>query len=209
MRPTVMVADDHVVFTDGIVRILAERFDVVATVADGGQVLAAATRCRPQVIVMDVSMPTVSGLDALRKLRAERHQAKVIFLTMHAEATLAVEAFRLGARGYVLKQSSSDELITAIDAVVNGHKYLAAALTEGVMALVAAPVDFAAVPLNPRQKEVLRHILDGRRVKDIAASLDLSPRAVEHIKYEIMSALHVNSTAQLVRYAIEHRLLSL
>ena len=145
----------------------------------------------------------------MRILKAEQHEAKVIFLTMHAEAKLAVEAFRLGARGYVLKQSSSDELITAIDAVLNGHKYLTAALTEGVMALMAAPVDPTEVALNPRQKEVLRQVVDGRRVKEIAVSLDLSPRAVENIKYEIMSALRVNSTAQLVRYAIEHRLLSL
>jgi DNA-binding NarL/FixJ family response regulator len=137
-----MVVDDHGVFTDGIVRILAERFDVVGTVADGSQVLAAAVRLQPQVIVMDVSMPTVSGLEALRMLEAEEHEAKVIFLTMHAEATLAVEAFRMGARGFVLKQSSSDELITAIDAVLKGHKYLAAALIEEVMALMAAPADF-------------------------------------------------------------------
>jgi DNA-binding NarL/FixJ family response regulator len=203
-----MVVDDHVVFTDGLVRILAERFDVVGTVADGSQVLAAAVRLQPQVIVMDVSMPTVSGLEALRTLKAEGHEAKVIILTMHADAKLAVEAFRMGARGYVLKQSSSDELITAIDAVLNGHKYLAASLTEGVMALMAAPVEPAAVALNPRQKEVLRQIVDGRRVKEIAVSLEVSPRAVENIKHEIMSALQVNSTAQLVRYAIEHRLLS-
>ena len=203
-----MVVDDHVVFTDGLVRILAERFDVVGTVADGGHVLAAALRLQPKVIVMEVSMPTVSGLDALRRLKAEEHEAKVIFLTMHAEAKLAVEAFRMGARGYVLKQSSSNELISAIDAVLNGHKYLDVALTEAVMALLAAPVETAAVTLNPRQKEVLRQIVNGRRVKEIAVSLKVSPRAVENLKYEIMSALQVNSTAQLVRYAIEHRLLA-
>ena len=99
VRPTVMVVDDHVVFTDGIVRILSERFDVVGTVADGSQVLTAACRLQPQVIVMDISMPTVSGLEALRMLKADDHDAKVIFLTMHAEAKLAVEAFRMGARG--------------------------------------------------------------------------------------------------------------
>jgi DNA-binding NarL/FixJ family response regulator len=204
-----MVADDHVVFTDGIVRILEERFDVVATVADGSQVLDAATRLHPQIIVMDISMPKMSGLEALRRLSAVQNESQVIFLTMHAEAVLAVEAFRMGARGYVLKQSGSEELLNAIEAVLNGHKYLAAALTDGVMSLLAAPIDPAAVELSPRQKEVLRLIVDGRRVKEIAASLELSPRAVENIKYEIMSALRVNSTAQLVRYTIEHRLVSL
>jgi DNA-binding NarL/FixJ family response regulator len=204
-----MVADDHVVFTDGIVRILEERFDVVATVADGSQILDAATRLHPQIIVMDISMPKMSGLEALRRLSAVQNESQVIFLTMHAEAVLAVEAFRMGARGYVLKQSGSEELLNAIEAVLNGHKYLAAALTDGVMSLLAAPIDPAAVELSPRQKEVLRLIVDGRRVKEIAASLELSPRAVENIKYEIMSALRVNSTAQLVRYTIEHRLVSL
>jgi CheY-like chemotaxis protein len=140
-RATVMIADDHVAFTDGIVRILETRFDVVGTVTDGDLLVEAAARLHPDVIVMDISMPSVSGLEALRRLRTRPSDSKVIFLTLHSDPKLAAEAFRNGARGFVLKQSTGEELIAAIDAVLEGHKYLAAALTEGVL---APPVLLAA-----------------------------------------------------------------
>ncbi len=204
-RPTVLVADDHVVFTDGIVRILKERFDVVGTVADGGSLLEAAGRLHPDVIVTDISMPTVSGLEGLRQLKTRRVDSRVIFLTMHADARLAAEAFRLGARAFVLKQSSGDELVKAIEEVLQGHKYMSPALTDEVLALMSDP---AASPgeLSSRQKEVLRLIVNGHRMKEIAAHLNLSPRTVETIKYGMMRDLNVHSTTELVRYAIEHRL---
>lgn len=205
-RPTVLVADDHVVFTEGIVRILEGRFDVVGSVTDGGLLVEAAARLRPDVIVLDISMPKVSGLEALRRLKAKHSASKVIFLTMHADARLAAEALRAGARGFVVKQSSGEDLVAAIDAVLQGHKYLSAVLTEEVLRLMSGPADPAAVKLSPRQLDVLRLIVKGQRVKEIAANLDLSPRTVETIKYEMMSALNVHSTAGLVRYAIEHRL---
>jgi DNA-binding NarL/FixJ family response regulator len=126
---TVLLADDHIVFTDGIVRILREHFDVVGTVRDGSSLVEAATRLRPDVIVSDISMPTLSGFEGLRQLKAHHIESRMIFLTMHADAKLAAEAFRLGARAFVLKQSSGDELVKAIQAVVEGHKYMSAALT--------------------------------------------------------------------------------
>ncbi len=201
-----MLADDHVVFTDGIVRILSERFDVVGIVTDGSSLLEAAVRLRPDVIVTDISMPTLSGLEGLRQLKTRHLESRVLFLTMHADARLAAEAFRLGARGFVLKQSSGDELIKGIEAVLQGHKYISPALTDDVMTLMASPNGPPGLELSSRQKEVLRLVVSGQRMKEIAANLNLSPRTVETIKYEMMRDLNVHSTTELVRYAIEHRL---
>ena len=205
-RATVLLADDHLVFTDGVVRILREHFDVVGTVADGTSLVDAATRLRPDVIVSDISMPTLSGLEGLRQLKAHHIESRIIFLTMHADPKLAAEAFRLGAKGFVLKQSSGDELVKAIQAVIEGHKYMSAPLTDEVLALMSAPSRSPGAELTSRQKEVLRLIVSGQRTKEIAANLNLSPRTVETIKYEVMHDLGVHSTAELVRYAIEHQL---
>ena len=206
--PTVLLADDHVVFTDGIVQLFQGRFDVVGTVADGSLLLDAVARLHPDVIVMDISMPKLSGLEALRQLKARQDQTKVIFLTMHAEAKLAAEALRVGAKGFLVKESSGAELINAVDAVLQGRTYLTSALTEEVLALTASPPDPAAVTLSARQREVLRLIVNGQRMKEIAATLNLSPRTVETIKYDMMRDLNVHSTAELVRYAVEHRLVA-
>jgi DNA-binding NarL/FixJ family response regulator len=205
-RPTILLADDHVVFTDGIVRILKEHFDVVGTVTDGSALVEAARRLHPDVIVTDISMPTVSGVEALRRLKGHHIDSRVIFLTMHADAALAAEAFRLGARGFVLKLSSGEELVKAISEVLHGHKYMSAALTDQVLELMAHPAKAARTELSSRQKEVLRLIVNGHRMKEIAAHLNLSPRTVETIKYEMMRDLNVHSTTELVRHAIEHQL---
>jgi len=205
-RPTVLLADDHVVFTDGIVRILTEHFDVVGSVTDGSSILEAASRLHPDVIVTDISMPTLSGLEGLRQLKANRDDSRVIFLTMHSDARLAAEAFRLGAKGYVLKQSSAEDLVKAIEAVLAGHTYMSSMLTEEVLALMSEPSGPSGSELTSRQKEVLRLIVNGHRTKEIAANLNLSPRTVETIKYEMMRNLNVHSTTELVRYSIENRL---
>jgi DNA-binding NarL/FixJ family response regulator len=207
-RPTLLLADDHVVFTDAMRRMLGDRFEVVGTITDGASMCDAVDRLRPDAVVADISMATLSGLEALRRLRARRDATRVIFLTMHADPRLAAEAFRLGARGFVLKQSSSDELVHAIDAVLQGHKYISPALTDDVLSLMAAPDGPYDTTLTSRQQEVLRLIVSGHRMKEIAADLHLSPRTVETIKYEMMRDLDVHSTAQLVRFAIERRLVA-
>ena len=207
-RPKILLADDHVVFTDGIVRILRDRFDVVGAVTDGHALIDAAEKLRPDVIVSDISMPTLSGIEGLRQLKAKHGDVRVIFLTMHADAKLAADAFRLGAKGFVLKQSSGEELVKAIDSVLEGHKYMSSALTDEVLDLMSAPSTQSGPVLTSRQTEVLRLIVNGQRMKEIAASLNLSPRTVETIKYEMMRDLDVHSTAQLVRFAIERRLVA-
>jgi DNA-binding NarL/FixJ family response regulator len=207
-RPTLLLADDHVVFTDAMRRMLEDRFEVVGTVTDGGSLCEAVTRLRPDAVVTDISMATLSGLEGLRRLQARRDATRVIVLTMHADPRLAAEAFRLGARGFVLKQSSSDELLHAIDAVLHGHKYISPVLTEEVLSLRATPDGPFEAALSSRQQEVLRLIVNGHRMKAIAADLCLSPRTVETIKYEMMRDLDVHSTAELVRCAIERRLVA-
>ena len=207
-RPTVLIADDHPIVMEGLVSLLKDGFEVVGTVGDGTRLLDEAARLRPDVIVTDISMPGVSGLDALRRLKATRTDVKVIVLTMHARAKLAMEAIRAGASGFVVKQSASAELVTAINEALQDRVYLTPAVTRDVMAHVSRAPAGPAVHLTPRQREVLRLILEGRRMKEIGAILNLSTRTVETHKYEMMQALGVQSTAELVRYAIEHRLLA-
>jgi DNA-binding NarL/FixJ family response regulator len=201
-RTKVLLADDHIVVAEGLATLLKNRFDLVGTVSNGSELIDAARKLRPDVIVADISMPVLSGLEALRRLKAARSDAKVIFLTMHADAQLATEAFRAGASGYVLKQSAGEELIAAIQEVLQGRTYLTPLMTKDVIANFTETTP-PTVKLTPRQREVLRLIAEGRRMKEIGAMLQLSTRTVETHKYEMMRGLGVESTAELVRYAIQ------
>ena len=202
-RTTVLLADDHAIVAEGLATLLKGYFNLVGTVGDGSQLIEAARALQPDVIIADMAMPVLSGLEALRQLKGERIDAKVIFLTMHADAQLATEALRAGASGYVLKQSAGEELIRAIQEVLEGRVYLTPLLTKDVITTLTEPTTQPAVQLTPRQLEVLRLIAEGRRMKEIGATLQLSTRTVETHKYQMMRALGVDSTAALVRYAIE------
>ena len=210
MRPhTVLIADDHAIVKEGLVALLKEHaFDVVGAVGDGDLLVDAAKRLRPDVIVTDISMPGLSGLDVLARLKAERVESKVIVLTMHNDAELATRAMRAGASGFLLKHSAGEELLNAIGQALQGRVYLTPAVTRDVMTKMAASPDEAKPQLTPRQLDVLRLILQGQRMKEIAAALNLSTRTVETHKYQLMETLGVQSTAELVKYAIEHRLLA-
>lgn len=204
----VLLADDHTIVTQGLVSLLKEHFDLVGAVGDGTLLLQEAKRLRPDVIVSDISMPGMTGLEALRQLKAEHVEARVIFLTMHTDPQLATEAIRAGANGFLLKHSAGEELIDAIQQVLQDRIYLTPMVTKEVISRIGErPVD-AGPQLTARQREILRLITDGRRMKEIAAILDLSTRTVEAHKYEIMRTLDVQSTAELVRYAILHGLVS-
>jgi len=207
-RLTVLIADDHPIVREGILSLLRDQnLDVVGTVGDGAALLESAQRLKPDLIVTDISMPGMSGLDALTRLRAQNLPSKIILLTMHADPELATRAVKAGASGFVLKEGAAEELITAIDQVMRGRLYLTAAVTRQVLERMAAPVDRAEPQLTPRQLDVLRLILLGQRTKEIAASLELSPRTVETHKYQMMDVLGVRSTAELVRYALERNLI--
>ena len=167
----------------------------------------AAKRLRPDVIVTDLSMPGLSGLDVLARLRAERVDSKIIVLTMHHDADLATVAMRGGASGFLLKESAGEELVAAIRQALQGRVYLTPALTRDVMERMAGSSGASEPQLTPRQLDVLRLIVKGQRMKEIAANLGLSTRTVETHKYEMMEILGLHSTAELVRYALDRRLM--
>jgi DNA-binding NarL/FixJ family response regulator len=208
-RYTVLVADDHGIVREGVVNLLKEHdFDVVGAVGNGQELIDAALRLRPDLIVTDLSMPGLSGIDVLTRLKAERVESKVIVLTMHQDADLATRALRAGAWGFLLKHSAGEELLNAIQQTVEGRVYLTSTLTKDVLERMAAPASQSEPQLTARQRDVLRLIVEGRRMKEIAAALQLSARTVETHKYQMMQSLGVSSTAELVKYAITHRLIA-
>jgi len=205
--PKVMIVDDHRAVVEGLVQLLGDRFDIVDTIADGRHVLDGVSRRNPAVVLLDISIPGANGIQVLRQLRKCRPELKVIVLTMYADASLAVEALRMGASGYVLK-SGGEELLTALDAVLGGETYLARDLRGESASLMAGVTDPRQIELSPRQREVLQLIVLGRRMTEIASVLDLSVGSVNAVKRELMQLLNVDSTAQLVEYAEEHRLVA-
>ncbi len=196
-RTKVLLADDHALVAEGISRLLEEKYELVGAARDGDELVELARKLQPDLVVTDVAMPGLSGLEALRRLRGEGNAARFVFLTMHADPQLADEAFRAGASGFVLKHCAGEELVGAIDEVVRGGTYSTPRLAR----------DEDATPrLTPRQRQVLRLVADGKPMKEIAASLGVSLRTVETHKYEMMRVLRVQSNAELVRWAVRHGL---
>ena len=208
-RTTVLVADDHAIVMEGLVSLLKEHaFDVVGAVGDGEKLIEAARRLKPDVIVTDLSMPGMTGLEVLVKLKDEKFESKVVVLTMHNDAERATQALKAGASAFLLKESAGEELVNAIHQALQGRVYLTAAVTRSVIERMAdSPGQASSSELTPRQLDVLRLIVKGQRMKEIASTLRLSTRTVETHKYEMMQVLGLHSTAELVRYAIERRLI--
>ena len=206
---TVLLADDHAVVAEGLAALLRESFTLVATVKDGRELLAASEKYKPDVIVTDISMPLLNGLDAIRQIRSKRPDAKIVVLTMHADRDLAVEAFRGGASGYVLKTSPGEELLTAIRTVAQGRVFLTSLIAKDMIdVLLEANQEPKAggSKLTPRQREVLQLIAEGRTMKEVAGVLLISPRTAESHKYEMMQLLGVTTTAGLIQHAIRMKL---
>lgn len=210
-RTTVLLADDHLIVAEGLQSLLRQTVKLVGTVGDGRALVETARRLQPDVIVTDITMPLLNGLDAVRQLKSEGIAAKVIVLTMHKDAQLAEEAFRVGVCGYILKQSAGDELLTAISEVVQGRLYLTPLITKDLISVLLESQG-AAKPqepqLTPRQREVLQLIAEGRTMKEAAAILNISARTAETHKYEMMQSLGVQTTAELIQYAIRLHLIS-
>jgi DNA-binding NarL/FixJ family response regulator len=210
-RASVLLADDHAIVAEGLASLLKDSFDVVGRVRDGRELIEAAKALKPAVIVTDISMPLLNWLDAVRHLRAEGVQSKVIILTQHQEAHFAVQAFRAGVSGYLLKQSAGEELATAILEVLQGRVYLTGLVTKDLISVLLAARNKGVAEeslLSPRQREILQLIAEGKTAKEVAGILNISTRTVEGHKYEIMRILGVKTSAELVLHAIRLGLVS-
>lgn len=206
-RTKVLLADDHVVVAKGLEALLKDTFDLVGVVHDGRALIEAVETLRPDVVVTDISMPLLNGLDAVRQIRTRRPDVKVVVLTMHKETQLAADAFRAGASGYLLKVSPGEELITAIQQAALGRAYVTTLLAKDLITLLMEAGEGSSdTPLTPRQRQVLQLIAEGRTMKEVASILNISPRTAESHKYEIMRVLGVQTTAGLVQYAIRLKL---
>ncbi len=202
--PTVLLADDHAIVAQGLASLLQADFHIIGIVRDGRALLEVAKERKPDVIVTDISMPLLNGLDAARQLKNDGIASKVIVVTEHKEMQFAVEAFRVGVSGYLLKMSKCAELVTAIREALHGRTYLSPLIAKDLMsALIAARgAEKEGPKLTLRQREILQPMAEGKTAKEVANILNISARTVEGYKYEIMKALGVTTTAQMIRQAI-------
>ncbi len=206
-RPRVLLADDHLLVAEALKSLLSAEFDLVGMVGDGRALVEAAGRLRPDVIVADITMPHLNGIDALVQLRQGGNRVPVVFLTMHRDATFARRALEAGASGFVLKHSAATELIDALRAALDGKTYLTPQLAGEVLDAMKRGPEQADNPigaLTPRQREVLQLLAEGRSAKEIAASLSISSRTVEFHKYQMMETLGIHNNAELIHFAIKN-----
>jgi len=203
-RPTILIADDHKMFAQGLAGLLEDEFDLVGAVENGQALIDEALRLRPDLIIVDIAMPVLNGLDAVRRLKPTDTGSKVVFLTMHADTRLLREAFQCGGVGYVLKQSAGEELLFALRQVMSGQNYISPSIeAELKKETLTAPDEKQHFNLTPRQREVLQLLCAGYTMKEIANRLNISTRTAETYKYQIMEGLGVESTAELIQYAIK------
>ena len=208
-RPRILLADDHTMMAEALKHLLQEEFDVVGTVADGRALLKAAAELEPDLVVVDIAMPLLNGLDACEQLKTVQPGIKVIFLTQHRDPQYAAEAFKRQASGYLLKDGAASELTTAIREALKGRWYVSPSITKGMLddVLHPRPEDVRLRELSAREREVLQLLAEGKSMKEVAAILNISPRTVEFHKYRIMSLLQVKTNAELVQYAIRYGLI--
>ena len=205
-KPRVLLADDHRMVTEGLKGLLAEEFELVGTVEDGRAMLAAARTLRPDVIVADISMPQMNGIDALAHLKRDNPDVRVVFLTMHRDAAYARRALEAGASGFVLKHSAPAELVLAVRAALQGRTFITPDLAAEVFRTAKDKDADPLAALTPRQREILQLLAEGKSAKEIAAGLGLSARTVEFHKYTLMDALGMENSAELIRFAVKHGL---
>lgn len=208
-RPRVVIADDHLLVLEGLRKILEPECEIVGMVEDGRSLLKMATELKPDVILMDISMPLLNGVEASRILKETVPATRLIFVTMHADATYVTGAFRAGASGYVLKRCASKELVFAIHEVLNGRMYITpligSDIVGGLPGSTLWPGEVSG-ELTSRQREVVQLVAEGRAVKEIASILNISVKTVAFHKANVMRRLHMHTTAELTKYALDHGL---
>jgi DNA-binding NarL/FixJ family response regulator len=206
-RPRVLLADDHRMIAEALKGLLEQEFELVAVVEDGRQLVESARRLRPDVIVADISMPHLNGIDALTQLKRDNPDVRVVFLTMHKDAAYARRALDAGARGYVLKHAAQAELFLAVRAALDGETYITPTLAGEIFHDLKVSPEHPVNPvgaLTPRQREILQLFAEGVSTKEIASRLDISPRTVEFHKYQLMDSLKLQSSAELIHFAIKN-----
>ena len=208
-RLSVLIADDHKLVAEACKRLLEPEFDVVCVVTDGRTLMQATEQLNPDVVILDISMPELNGLDAGKLIKQRNHKVKLIYMTMSVSADAAAEAFRRGASGYVVKQSSAEELVTAIRRVVRGQSYLSPLITRDtvVYLLRSGAVYNEEKRITPRQSEVLQLLAEGKTMKEVAYVLQLKPGTVAFHKYRIMEALGIKTNTALVEFAVRRHMI--
>jgi DNA-binding NarL/FixJ family response regulator len=207
-RPRVLLADDHTLLLEAFQRLLADECDVVGAVSDGRALIAATAKLKPDVIVVDVSMPLLNGLEAARQIKQSMPETRIVFLTMNEDPDLAAEAFRAGASAYLIKRSAASELLTAIREVVRNRSYVTPLVTEGLVeSMLQTQKGHGPHVLTPRQREVIQLVAEGHSMKEVAAILNIAARTVAFHKYKLMEQLNIKTTAELIQYAIKHHII--
>ena len=207
-KPRVIIADDHVLLAEAFEKLLSPECEVVAKVIDGRALVEACRTAHPDIVLLDISMPLLNGLDAARQIRAINPSIKLIFLTMNDDPDLAAEAFRAGATAYLLKRSPASELLTAIRQATKNRKYVTPLVTEGMLGALMDPVrgDTPRQELTVRQREVLQLLAEGKSMKDVANILAVAPRTVAFHKYRMMEQLRIKTNAELIQFAVRQHL---
>jgi DNA-binding NarL/FixJ family response regulator len=205
MKPRVILADDHTLLLEAFQKLLADECDIVATASNGRVLLAKTAELRPDVVVVDITMPMLNGIDAARQIKQQLPDTRIIFLTMNEDPDVAAEAFRAGASGYLLKRSAGSELLTAIQEVMRHRSYVTPLITEGLVGSMLHVRD-SSQQLTSRQREIVQLLTEGRSMKEVAAVLDIAPRTVAFHKYRVMERLNIKTTAELIQYAIKNHL---
>ena len=205
-RPKILIADDHTLVAEACKNLLDREFDVVGIVPDGRTLLQAASEMRPDVVIADIAMPEMNGLDAGEQLKRKNRELKLIFLTMNVRPDLAAEAFRRGASAYVVKHCTAEDLIVAVRRVLKGESFLAPQIDkDAVDRLRWTNAKFSPERrLTDRQREVLQLMAEGKSMNEIASLLRVTCQTVNFHKYHIMEALDVRTSAELIQYAIRH-----
>jgi len=201
-RPRILMADDHLILLEAFKALLEQAFEIVGTVTDGRTLLEEFARLNPDVVLLDIAMPLLNGLDAGRQIKAQRRSVKLIYLTMNPDPDLASEALRLGASGYVLKSSAVQELKQAIEEALRGRSYITPLITRDVVGSLIQQRS-ARHELTVRQREVLQLLAEGKSMKEVGAILDLTPRTVAFHKYKMMEQLRLKTSAELVKFAVQ------
>ncbi|MEY4527016.1 MAG: hypothetical protein RL768_735 [Nitrospirota bacterium] len=208
-KPTVILADDHTLVLEGFRRLLEAQCELLSTVGDGQALLKAVAQQHPDIVILDISMPVMNGIEAARALKSQFPSVKLLFVTMHADPAYIRAAFQAGASGYILKQSLGDELTQALHAVLRGHTYVTPLIAKEVVDGMLNGDSRPLAELTARQQEVLQLIVDGLSAKDIAGKLNISHRTVEFHKAQLMQQLNLHSTVELIKFAMTNGLVRL